>query len=963
MNKRILSLIFSGLFFFGFSQSKKSIDSLSGFDYVGAMEHAGHMNTDKEKKFFLDHAKRTYKISKYDLYHTASSANAKPPSGNSVMQGPQPAGCNNVDFESGNTTGWTVTGDNQIMTGGTDPYGGFPRVFPGGTASLRLNDDNTTGKTTFSASATRVIPVSPTNNQFQLHFAFCLLNFPHPGNAAANFGVQFFNSANQPLACPQFSCYYASPPGQFFGMPAGVAQNSSVQGQNIGFQSYPVTYVPWQTISMDLSAYNGQNITVKITCNWCLYNYDWAYCYIDADCASYNFNPSNNPCGGTPQNVCGPVGMQSYTWTPPAGGGAVSTTSCINATVPGVYTLQCTPYTTCAALQTYTFFIGGASPTANFVFAPACIGSAASFTSTSLTNGGVPIASYVWDWGDGSPNTSTTTASTTHTFTTGGPKQVKLVVTNQGGCKDSITIAVTPVNSPVASFAYTTACVNQWLYFNNTSNLNGGPAISTYSWNWNDASVGNTTANTSHIYTSFGTKTVNFSVTNSAGCSSSTSQTLNINPSPLVDFTNNTICQGVATNFNNTTNANGSTISNWYWDFDGNGTTDNTGMSPSYIFPSSGTFTATLIGVTDLGCSDSIAHVVNVYSNPVAKLGYSKTCIGFPTFLSDMSYVVGPNGTINSWSWDFNNSISSIEATTQNATANYSNFGWQTVNLIVSTTFGCSDSTTGSFYVNPSPNISFITDVTSGCEPLSVQFTNMTTIPSGTVTAYQWSVGDNASSTAATFNHVYNEGLYDITLTAMSDSGCVASQTFTNYIQAFPTPIAHFTVSPQTTTIIEPLVEFTNVSEGPYNQFWWYFGDKGDADTTTRNPTHLYDSDFANEYTTTLIIRNQYGCADTVQQLVVVEPNIVLYIPNAFTPNGDGLNDVFQAKGYYIEKFDMWIFDRWGEQIFHSEDLLKGWDGMLRGKMSENGTYTWRVIAIDAQKKRHLLTGHVMLIK
>jgi gliding motility-associated-like protein len=96
---------------------------------------------------------------------------------------------------------------------------------------------------------------------------------------------------------------------------------------------------------------------------------------------------------------------------------------------------------------------------------------------------------------------------------------------------------------------------------------------------------------------------------------------------------------------------------------------------------------------------------------------------------------------------------------------------------------------------------------------------------------------------------------------------------------------------------------------------------------------------------------------------VVVSPSIVLYIPNAFTPNGDGLNDIFQAKGYYIEKFDMWIFDRWGEEIFHSDDLLKGWDGTLKGKMSENGVYTWKVIAIDVQKKRHLLTGHVVLIK
>ena len=205
----ILFLLFASTKFYSQSNTSRTgvIDSLAGFNYNGALEHANEMKTDKEKAFFLNYAKRTYKITKYNLYpqkntnsntdgYTAKSGN------NSTYQGPQPAGCSNIDFESGNTTGWTVTGDNAIVTSGTDPYGGFPKVYPGGTASLKLNDDNVSGsKTVFSSQATRVIPVTAANSQFQLHFAFVLLNFPHPANAAATFNVYFLNSSNTTVSC------------------------------------------------------------------------------------------------------------------------------------------------------------------------------------------------------------------------------------------------------------------------------------------------------------------------------------------------------------------------------------------------------------------------------------------------------------------------------------------------------------------------------------------------------------------------------------------------------------------------------------------------------------------------------------------------------------------------------------------------------------------------------------------
>jgi PKD repeat protein len=277
----------------------------------------------------------------------------------------------------------------------------------------------------------------------------------------------------------------------------------------------------------------------------------------------------------------------------------------MTANTAGTYTLNCTPFTTCAAQQTYTFAVGGAAPVANFVYSPACINSAATFTSTSTG-----ATTYTWNWGDGTAATTGTNTVESHTYTTGGPKQVKLVVANSAGCKDSITIQVTPVPNPIAAFNFTPACVNQSAQFVDATNLNGGPPISNYVWQWNDATPNGTQQNMNHIYTNNGTQTVQLVVTNSSGCKDSITHNLVANPSPLVGFTFNTICEGAPTNFNNTTNANGSNVTNYYWDYNNDGIADNTTFSPSHIFPTSGVFNVGLIAVTDLGCSDSIQQIL-----------------------------------------------------------------------------------------------------------------------------------------------------------------------------------------------------------------------------------------------------------------------------------------------------------------------------------------------------------------
>ncbi|HXP52498.1 MAG TPA: PKD domain-containing protein, partial [Bacteroidia bacterium] len=411
----------------------------------------------------------------------------------------QATNCNNIGFDDGTTTGWTISGagptngssfgtgaptagSSYITSGaGLDPFGNFPVVFSGA-HSLQLSDNNTS-TTNFLSTASRVIAVAPTGNTFfTLDFAIDILDFPHTQNDCARFTVAFYDASGTELSCPQYECYYYVD-GSNNGVAVGVnsfQQTAGSPGYNVGNQYYPVTYSPWQSVAMDLTPYAGTNVTCVVSCSWCLYNYDWAYCYIDADCPTSN-TTSNPTCGALPFELKGPTGFTSYSWTAPAGNNpATSTADSINANVAGTYSLSCT-LNNCSTPATYTYtYVVETSPKASFtdVAGSACSGNF-SFTSTSTPNGGTAITGYTWEWGDGTPNGTTATA--THTFASGSIDTVTLVVTN-GTCTDSIkepisvSVPIVPVATatPATCYGYNGSIT--------TAGTSGGKPGYTYLW-------------------------------------------------------------------------------------------------------------------------------------------------------------------------------------------------------------------------------------------------------------------------------------------------------------------------------------------------------------------------------------------------------------------------------------------------------------------------------------------------
>jgi len=269
---------------------------------------------------------------------------------------------------------------------------------------------------------------------------------------------------------------------------------------------------------------------------------------------------------------------------------------------------------------------------------------------------------------------------------------------------------------------------------------------------------------------------------------------------------------------------------------------------------------------------------------------------------------------------------------------------------------GCQGVATTIVTINPNPIISISSSKANICAPACVSFTvNSST----SVSNVSWFFENGSGVTTATTTQCFNKGgVYTSTATIIDNNGCIGGATHT--IEVYPTPTADFIFAPLR-PIVDNEITFTDASFGANITEWYWFFNSQVVNSTSQNPNYIYSE--IGPYAVTLIVKSDKGCMDTITQLIVVGEDYGIYVPNSFTPNGDGLNDVFSAKGYGISKFEMSIFDRWGEKMFTTNDIHNAWDGKYRGILCKEDAYTWKIDLVNVFGKSKELTGHVTLIK
>lgn len=272
--------------------------------------------------------------------------------------------------------------------------------------------------------------------------------------------------------------------------------------------------------------------------------------------------------------------------------------------------------------------------------------------------------------------------------------------------------------------------------------------------------------------------------------------------------------------------------------------------------------------------------------------------------------------------------------------------------LTVSDTCGntATDSTTVAVYPYV-PMILTLNNDTTICEGKSV-FLDANVINGVPGFIYSWNPSVSTKDTITLWPNVTTEYIFNVT------DACGNSIKDTVSVTVIPNN-ANYTY----TFITNQIVNFTNLSTGNSN-YYWDFGDNSpDSTSTSKNPAHNYLE--PGTYRVMLISSTSSGCTDTAYQVLVIYPDLHFYFPNAFSPNGDGLNDIYSGKGVGLKSYRMQIYNRWGERFFESTNVVDGWDGTYNGENAEQGVYVVRfdISGFNKEGLEKTYFGHITLLR
>jgi len=572
---------------------------------------------------------------------------------------------------------------------------------------------------------------------------------------------------------------------------------------------------------------------------------------------------------------------------------------------------------------------------------------------------------YEWDFGDGQMFDGANVAS--HVFENTGTTplefNVKLHTNSIFGCRDSSQQIITVQPSPQSVFSLSApeGCSPFVAHLDNQS-----LGAMKSSWYFGDGQeyVDNGSSSLEHTYLNSEMATVNYQaklvVENTYGCKDSSTRYLSVFPKVIASISDGGAgCTPYLESIlNNSIGA-----SQFFWDFgDGNASTAFNGHH-RYVNSTTEdqTYQVEMIAESPYGCSDTTQTEVLVYRRPQADFTVSPPVLQMPQSMVEISNkTLGENW---GYHWQFGDGVTSSAKDPISHT--YAMSGMYDMWLTVSGEH-CSDSVVNTIQILPTlPLIDYGPDA-EGCPPLNVQFFN-NTIDGRT---YFWDFGDgNVSSEKEPMHIYYTPGTYRVKL-AVDGPGGVAEANHV-LVNVYDKPFADFELRPSVVKLPET-VSFMNLSEGAISYFWQF----GDGNSSNEHSLQ-YEYENAGVYDVVLQVANDKGCKDerVIRGAVTANEAGEISFPNAFTPNPTGSSDGRYTPGssnnyvFYpfvhegVVEYELRIYTRWGELIFESKDIQKGWDGYHHDKICPAGVYIWKVRCRFSNGSIKIKTGDVTLFR
>ncbi|NNK80773.1 MAG: PKD domain-containing protein, partial [Flavobacteriales bacterium] len=571
---------------------------------------------------------------------------------------------------------------------------------------------------------------------------------------------------------------------------------------------------------------------------------------------------------------------------------------------------------------------------------------------------------YQWEFGDGG-SSSSNNPMYVYSNDTGADIQydVTLTATSQYQCVDQYTSTVTVFTSPIADISIdsSSVCYPLYIEFANNSQF-----ASSYDWDYGDGSFSTEDSPLhSHVFTNSTTNLITYEVEMIAytdnGCTDTTYTDVQVIPPLTASFDAlEDGCHPLEVDFTN--ESSGALSYDWYFE---PGEID-TAESPTYIFNNYGiedeVFTVVLIANSYFGCSDTVMQDITVFPLPDAEFGVDPVIQTYPdATVQIFDYSVSGASAVYQWSLG----DGTLSSDPNIGSHTYPTWGTYDLELTIDNGH-CSDQVIQVIEILAPPPIADFAGEGDGCAPVTIEFENLSEFG----TNYLWNFGDGGvSSNEEPVYTYYIPGTYTVSLLVTGPGGSEIAVRDT-IVHVYPNSTAYFTANPDIVNTGD-VVFFYNLSNQA-NTFLWEFGDG--STSTEVNPTHIYQE--TGEFDVTLTANNEYNCPDTfhLEDAVFVDVGGYIDFPNAFTPNQFASNggyydqtrldnDIFYPVFAGVEEFELQIYNRWGELLYESNDVNRGWDGYYRGNVAQQGVYVWRAKVMFTDGKQVIKAGDLTLLR
>ncbi len=610
------------------------------------------------------------------------------------------------------------------------------------------------------------------------------------------------------------------------------------------------------------------------------------------------------------------VTAATYTWTGPGGFNANTQNATIpNATVgmSGTYTVTATnangPCTSTVSVNV------SAGPTVSVTpSSTICVGANAILTASGAT-------SYTWVPGGATTNTISVSPPSTAVYTVSG---------TTGNCP------VTNATSTVTVTTPTTIAVNSATICPTISATLTATNGSTYSW----LPPTGLSASTGSMVVASPASTTVYTVSSPGGCFTSGTCTVTVTPPCNITVNSATLCANTTA----TLTANGGGPYAWA------PATGLSATSGASVFANPAVTTIYTVTSTSPGFTTTATSTVVVSASPTISVNNATICEGTSTSL------ISHGASTYTWA-----PATGLSATT--ASAVVASPTVTTTYTITGTAINsCTNAAIATIGVNAMPTVSVTPTGSSGCEPLCVNFASASSTSS---LNYSWDFGDGGSSVAPNPTNCFRyKGIYKTTLTLTDGNGCKGKAVSTETV--YPHPNADFGASPQPVSILEPTIQFTDLTTNGIIVKWnWDFGAWETAADTShfKNPKYTYQD--TGYFIVNLWVSTQFGCKDSVTKIIKIDDDYELFVPTAFTPNGDGINEYFLpvTRGVVTSNYHLYLYDRWGNLVFQTDNLYKGWDGTIHGSVVQEDVFVWKVLLKTTNGTVKQVHGQVSVVK